>query len=785
MYKWLLLLPFLIINSLALEISIDSAKDNFQKYSTLSINDDTPFLCQNIKNNFDTTTEIICAFSKRPFQVINKVQNDFFKVNTFIKKDTFFISIKPFYKLQLIPQVFDLTEDDSVYQANVELSTKWVIVGYKKKLPLINSYTKQEVSINFPFFMQKDELPYIGSLDIKGNPVFIKQVQDVKEYLRLKKAFKNKKYDLSMDIVDDVLDKYPNTLFKPELIYYKIRIYAKLKDFDNVVSYSKEFLREYSSSENIAEILSLIAKSYSEIGMYTDADYFFDRLFSEHENSVYAKWGYIYKGEMQEASGGTTQAIKFYKKALYSTRNLEVAATAAFRLANLILETSAKKATKYVDQIIKAKPSYFAEHMKDSMLMMHQFEDSNEYKTAADIASALLASINPTYDEYEDLLHFKALWLAKTDNKKQALSALNAYLKQFPDGDYIDPVQLAKDKLFFDTNDLNNTEKLIEYSKLIVEYPGDSIGDRALYEKAKILLNEKHFSEVLKMKNILIKLDEEIYPDIQNIISNAAIGVMQNSLKKKKCEQVITISNDYNITLSNKWDDSVYECAMRVGDFQLSKQIAKKNLKSDNLELRKKWLYRYIKVDFATGNYSETIEASKDLISLIENEKRSKYNDVYRYIFDTYERLEKNEQMISAMEQIEKIFGLDYKDIDRYVAMISIGSKLNDDNIVIKYAKKVMKIQTDSSSYAQSPYVEFSLYQAYTDKENFIDALKVIKSLDNVKLNNKDRARQKYLLGTVLGKLWRDEEAQAAYDAAIKADPKSAWAKLAKTAKDI
>ena len=54
-----------------------------------------------------------------------------------------------------------------------------------------------------------------------------------------------------------------------------------------------------------------------------------------------------------------------------------------------------------------------------------------------------------------------------------------------------------------------------------------------------------------------------------------------------------------------------------------------------------------------------------------------------------------------------------------------------------------------------------------------------------MELDKQTRARQKYLLGSVLSKLWRDEEAQVAYQQSIEADPESAWAKLAKSAKDI
>lgn len=276
-----------------------------------------------------------------------------------------------------------------------------------------------------------------------------------------------------------------------------------------------------------------------------------------------------------------------------------------------------------------------------------------------------------------------------------------------------------------------------------------------------------------------------MYEDINLIISDAAVGVMKNSLENKECQEVLNISNEYNITLSSKWDDGIYECSMMGGDYQLSKKVASKNLKSKNLDERKKWLYRYIKIDFAIGNYSDVIDASKDLISLIDDVQTSKYRDVYRYLFDTYQRLEKSDEMISAIADVQKVYGLDYKDLDRYNAVMTIGSDRNDDNIVIEYGSEVMKIQTSSSSNPQSPFVEFTLYQSYINKQDFNKALDVIKLLDTVELNKSDRARQKYLLGTVYSKLWRDEEASKAYQESIDADSTSAWAKLAQGAKEI
>ena len=316
-------------------------------------------------------------------------------------------------------------------------------------------------------------------------------------------------------------------------------------------------------------------------------------------------------------------------------------------------------------------------------------------------------------------------------------------------------------------------------------YENDAIGNRATYEKAKLLLSLKKYSDLLAMQEALKALDETKYKDIPKMIEKAAIGLMENALENKKCNDVLQISSQYKITLSDKWDDGLYKCAMKGGDFTMAKQVANKHFKSKNLQEREKWLYRYIKIDFQTGNYSDVLEASKDLIALIEGDKKSQYIDVYRYLFDTYERLEKSKKMIVAIVNIENKFGESYKDLDRYVNVMYVGSKLKDNNIIIKYGQKAYDIQKKADAYPQSPGLEFTLYQAYIQKEEYNKALEIIQSLNGLKMSHKNVARQKYLLGSVYTKLWRDDAARKAYNEAIKADPKSAWARLAKSALEL
>lgn len=786
MIKIILLLLF-YITTFALEISMQGAKENFQDYSTLHIKDQDKFLCQEIKNDFDAVVQIVCAFTKLPNQKIQKIQNNFFEVDTQIKQKTFFVIIKPFHKMKLLPMVFDLKKDDTLFNANIELSNHWMIVGYQDAVPYSDKKIKSDKTINFPITFSNEKLPYVGSLDFNGNPVHVKRSGDVTEYIKIKKSYEEKEYEITLELINEVLRDYPNSLFKAELLYYQIKTYAKLKDYETLIEVAKLYLKNYSSDENVPEVLSLLAKSYDKAGSNSDADYFFDRLFSEHGDSVYTHWGYIYMAESLESSGGASKAKALYEKALKETNDVDVALEAAYKLIlNNITSSNYKDAAVHVQKIIKVKPAFFGDDNLDTSIgVMYDFADNGDFVSSAAVAKALFEIIDPEHDEYEKICKNIGIWLSKTQQKKEALAALNLYLEKFDEGKFEQEVKVVKDELFFDVNDENSSSKLAVYDKLIDEYAKDSIGNKALYEKAKLLNTEGRFKDVLNMEKALLELNADEYKDIQEIITAAAIGKMKQALDSKECGSVLGISSQYKIELSNEWDNGIYECAMKGADFILAKKMAERNLKSQDINERKKWLYRYIKVDFATGNYSNVIGASKELISLVEGDKTSEYREVYRTLFDTYNRLENSTKMVESMVHVIKEFGEDIVDIDRYVSMISVGSNKKDNNLVIEFGEKIMKIQKSSASNAQSPFVEFTLYQAYLDKENYNKALEVIKSLDDVELNKSDRARQKYLLGNVLSKLWKDTAAQKAYQEAMEADPTSAWAALAKSAKAL
>ena len=416
-----LILFFTLLSPLfALEISIDSGKENASKYSILHIKNIDNFLCQSQLDDFQVVKKIICAFNEQPKQKIASLKNDFFSISNKVKSDTFFLIITPQKKMKLFPILFDLKNDATVYSTDAKLAKHWIVIGYEKDIPYINNKIIQE-GLNLPFYRDEDMLPYVGGLDMRGNPVHIKKVEDVTDYLKIKKAFKEKDYESALEMIDKVLENYPHSLFRAELLYYKIKVYDRLHDNDNLIEYSKEYLKEHSSDENVPEVLALTANAYSKIGLNIDADYFFDRLFEEHKESVFTQWGYIYKGDMLDASGAATKAVAFYKKALLQTKDLEVAVSAAYRLGVYYLDKGKyKESSEYLAKVAKVDPAYFLQDLKKSLDMMYAFADAQKYYSATIIAKAILSQIDKNHDEYERLLKDRAIWLTKTEHKKEA-----------------------------------------------------------------------------------------------------------------------------------------------------------------------------------------------------------------------------------------------------------------------------------------------------------------------------------------------------------------------------
>lgn len=766
-----------------LELSLQSGKEEGEKFSILHLRHTTPFVCQATNNEFGETRRVDCRFSTAPKQSLSPIDNGLLSVSASSTPKGYTITILPKSKMMLVPEMFDLSKESQTYQSDVKKARHWNVVGYTKTLPLMNLSTPSALSINFPVKVQKNVPPYVGGLDLKGNPIKIRRVQDVTDYMEMKKAYAANDYHKVIDRAKNTLQEYPNTVFKNELILYQIRSYHQLGEFEKLLELSKKFLREYSADASVAEVLAYTANAYSKIGQILDADYFFDRLFDEQIDSPFAAQGMIFKAEQSESSGDLKKAMMFYQKALASTSDMAVASKAAFKLAQLeMVEGNTKKSAEYIDKIATVNPNYFSEVYDHAMEIADAFVNRKDPKTAARITEALLNNTDKKLDKHQLLLKNLGMQLAKAGKRNEALKRFNEYLETYKYGEFVEEIRRAKDGLFFEEGDNNTTKEIKKYNDLIERYGNDSVGRKALYKKAQLLLKEKKYKEILDIESDLYRLDSAEYPETNAIISKSAIGLEKVHLKEGKCTEAMKLQKMYKIKLLPEWDEALFNCALKTTQYENAKKIAQRHLKSKSIQERQVWLLRMVKTQFGLGDYKGAIKGGNELITLLAAEKNPPLNDIYRTMFDAAQRVGDGEGMIRHIKSIEASYPNAFKDIERYTQMVSLGLKRKDEALTQTYARKVMVLQERTKTYTQSPYIEFTLAQSYQNLGKDGDALKVLRALNARKMTNEKRSRQQYLIGAIEQKLGNKRQAREAFNASIKADQNSAWGKLAKDA---
>ena len=776
MNRWLLLL-FIGLPLFGLNLSIQSGKEEGEPYSVLYLRDAKPFACTEFRNDFKEVVRIECARSGT--SPLPKINNPHFTLSQ--TPTSLVITSKT--KMALFPIGFNLLNASNVYHSDTKPINRWTIIGYINNLPMVSAPKSNPNAINIPIPLTKESYPFVGGLDLKGNPIKMKNVQDVNDYMDLKKAYKAKDYKKVLYIAKDVLEKHPNTIFANELMLYQIRALHYRGEFEKIIQLSKQFMRQYSNDPNIAEVLAYTANAYSQLGQNIDSDYFYDRLFTEHIEDPFAQQGMYFKAKHLEILGGGQKAAKYYREALSRTKDVSLASACAFELARIEMANgNFQRAKEFIDKIAQANPSYFGEVRGQSLKMIEVLQGHKEYLTAAKITQSLIGTVAHKSQEHQAYLKNLGTFYSQGGEKTKALEKFNEYIKLFPYGESINEVRRAKDGLFFEKEEPKGAKGEQKYDELIERYGNDSIGRTALYKKAQLLFKEGKYEVVLKMENELYKLDTTAYPEANALISKSAALITQKKLQEGKCSEALSMQKMYKIKLLPRWDGLTFECALKMGNFPIAKSLAQKNIKAKEIKSRQLWLYRSTKLHFALGEYKESAKAGSDLVALLEVQKNPPLNDVYRLLFDGAQRSGDANGMVKTIKGCETFFGNDFKDVERYTQMVSLGLKRKDDVMVQTYAAKVIALQKRTSSYTQSPFIEFTLAQVLISQEKNKEALAVLKSLDARKLTTEKRSRQQYLIGSLAMKMGRNTEAKTAFNASIKADKNSAWGKLAKDA---
>ncbi|KIM11249.1 MAG: hypothetical protein KU37_06285 [Sulfuricurvum sp. PC08-66] len=767
----------------ALTLDVQSGKEQGEQFATLHLREATPFVCKESIDTHDVITKVECFFDKAPTKTFQEVRNLFFVIQSYETPTQYVISIAPLKRIKLFPMTTHLSRTKEIVRYDAKTSQHWMVLGYNETMPLAQSRPVPRGGLSFPIRFARSELPYVGALGLDGVPLDMEQVEDVGDYLEIRNLYTKEQYEEVLQRIARAEEANAASIFQSEFLLYKIRTLYRLDDSSAVVDLAKEFLRLYSSDEAVPEVLLMISNSASSLGLVIDAEYFYDRLLTEHYDSPYATQGLIDLGAHALNRGDAEQATRHLKKALEKAEDKALASQAAMKLVQLfIARGNAQEAAYYMQKIADGNLEYLLADVPNSFELAQEMAKLEAPKEAATVMEPIFGAIDNLHDSYEGILYQMAVWFDEANANEKAYHYYKKYLELYAYGEHVADVDTRIDKVLFEMGDENVTKQLELYATIETKYAAEEIAQDALFNRAKLLLQERRYQEVLALKESLMGLTQEKFASKTALLLEAATAAINEALDAPKCQEALKLSATHEHNLTVPYDVKLYGCAMQESMYATAATIAQPYTAQKSLEERLAWSYRYVKAKAKTGDDKEVFVVGTDVVSMAKMAKKESYQDVLYDLFKSSVNLNEREKSIDYITQIESTFGLLFKDIELYTLMARSAKNNNDSAMIETYATKVVTLQRQHKSYTQSPAIEFLLLKALKENSKNDKAYALLKELVGYVNEGENGARAYYELGAMAQKMGDKSAARSAFESSVKANATSPWGKLSSDA---
>lgn len=784
--KFLITLLFLSAPLFALTIVLNSGKENKINYAILHLKDTQPFTCEMIPDALEKK-RYLCKAKQSFGKTIETKKMKLAELSFYEKEGMFYMAIEPKVDSKLIPVEDTLYASKNIFsKAKAEAYAHWMIL--LQEAPLYETQNTHE-GLNFPLVFEKYQKPYIGALDLNGAPISYAQSKDIGLYLDIKRNYEKENYENTVESSKRVLSTYPNSIFRNEIELYVMRAMDKLLskegdekqtlafEHEDIVFIAKNWAKEFTSDDNLPEVLMLMVKSYIKIGAKADVNYFMDILISEHAQSPYTKKAILLFADSLLNKKEKEKAMKLYLDVLYSVKDIDIASEAAIRLSDYQMDAGKmNEAKEYLHKVLNVNAEYLLKDKEATYKLAKRLYDHKLYDLAAILSDQLLEHTPKTDEHKEALLKENGDWQAKAGNVEKAYQKYEEYLATYKNGgEYVEEVKERLDELFFKRNESNETRLANYYDKLIDTY-SNGIGDKALLEKAKLRYKQGAFEEVLTLEKQLIKLPESADDKPEEIIYAAAYGLALQELNTSNCQKVVSLVETYKLHIKESAQESkLFHCFMQQARYDRAEEISALHVKDTKLEERFAWSERHVNALFKLGTYQEVITLGKDLHVMASSLKRKIAMETLQDLFYAAIRLKQNEQAMSVLTKIEEQYPQTFSTVELYNEIVKIANDSKNDLLVVSSAQKILALQQHFKSHLLSPQIEFNYIEALKRLGRDKEALEVSQSLSTLPLEPREKIRALYNAGELSLKLKENEKAKSYFSECTDINETSSW----------
>ncbi|MDR3347979.1 MAG: hypothetical protein LBN32_05130 [Helicobacteraceae bacterium] len=738
----------------ALEIVITSGVSDSETYQTLTLEESEPFECR-LSVAQDERDFLLCSFDRVPAVRPEQKRSIFFDITPIMSADRFEVRIDFLFQGAVYPILSStLSAQMIVPNEPTRKSNRYLIVGYKTKPPILHIGSREK--LDFPVKFPKITPPAIGALDLSGKPVIHENMRNEgDEYAEIVNAYQTLQPADTLRQIDTLLGANNGShLFLPELMSMKIKIMDKLGGHDEtLIKNATTWVNSYTTHVDMPEILLMLGKAEMRIGLTSDALYHYDTLIREYPETKFADFGVIYRSDRLLARGHVEEAQMGYESVYFNSKDISAASLAASRLADLAIhQDDLSKAAELYTKILQSNPNFFLDDLEGNKELLTLLVDHKLYKPASLLAEIFLGNMTSSDSGYDKRLLELARWQQLGGFKNKSLLNYERYLKEYPFAEDVAVATKERDLLRFSLISGGDSEENLElYNRICELYPEDEAANRALYEKAKLLLRFGRYEEVYKLLPSFDALDKRLFYDYDQQLRQMERTLLDSFLRENACESAVSLVRERKLDLGFYGSDGLYNCAFGERDFQIALEIINSKLARTSLSQGADWLARRMDVYYTMGNLPLYINDAERYMRMHRALRIPLQGDRYFQLFDAYRRADnKTDKMFELGATIEDRFPKDPRLMDIYATLMNKSRAIGDIQGQYAYAKKLINRHRVTHVGAFTPESELVFAEAAIKQGRNDEAIKVLETALNDRIAPRYQTRILFTLGELL-----------------------------------